>query len=233
MYAPASNQDHNSNSHHNSNPGRAGRRNGARFLAASLIALGGTAAAATSVSAAPAPPEPGPWEVEGLHSLGPTIPTVQDLIRDDLARVELPGLVLIPEAGEEDADDGAVEGEPCVGICPEEIPRADPEDELTVDYDDDYPHGCDREYPEGEYPEECDDPEETTTTSTTSTTLYDLEEVDVEVEGGVEERTDATLAYTGSNSILPLVGAGLLAVGFLTAGMSMAARRRPGAPGGV
>ncbi|MCP4435698.1 MAG: hypothetical protein GY812_09420 [Actinomycetia bacterium] len=90
----------------------------------------------------------------------------------------------------------------------------------------------------------CDEPGESTTTvvtdttapstaPSTTTTVYDLEEIEVQVAEESEVRTgkDDNLAFTGGNSLLSLVGAGVLAVGVLIAGLSVAARSRDEATG--
>lgn len=106
------------------------------------------------------------------------------------------------------------------------------------DYGDKYPHGCGEDelvacpddYPLqelecGDYDEGvCDnDYPEYGTTTTTTTSATPLEVVDVEVKG--KQTGGDSLAYTGSNSKLPLIGAGLLAAGGVAAGLSILSRR--------
>ncbi len=196
-------------------------RRGARFLAATLVVIGGTAAAASSAAAAPAPPDPGSHSAEGsfegsdpvVPPSPPTpqvsIPTVQDLVGADLGEVKLPDGYVFPD---DDADP-----ELCDPDC-----EVDPSEEADGDGEEGVP--CES----ADCPEEETPQEETTTTTpetTTSTTVYELDDVGVDVEDATQRKNEE-LAFTGSNLLLPLAGVGLVGAGVLVAALSLAARRR-------
>lgn len=149
-----------------------------------------------------------------------------------------------PPAADDDLLEEAVPLDPEVGPqdCTEDHPCEEPGDEPSDDCDDPEPTKPEKptaevaddqvliekavpefpggDVPEATEPEDCDTPEDTpTTTPETPTTTP-------EVEYEVDERKVEELAFTGSNLLLPLVGAGILGAGAVAVGLSLAARRR-------
>ncbi|MCP4436336.1 MAG: hypothetical protein GY812_12700 [Actinomycetia bacterium] len=196
-------------------------RNGRRLAAAALIAVAGsvgTGAVASAESHVPSPswetvadPEP----ITPAHTLPQLenpfpIADVPDVPGHGTPQLTVPGVDLPDLPGRPTID--TIPGAPDFPDFPE-IPT-DP-----VDPD---------EYP-GDEP--GDTPTETTVAETTApensvpeTTVPGFP--DVEVEGEQDERTvGEELAYTGSDSNLPLVGGGLLLAGGLVAALSYLSRR--------
>ncbi len=202
------------------------RRNGRRLAAAAIIATAGSAGAGAIASAEPHVPGPHFEDFE---------PVVPDFTVDTMPRVT----IALPEPS---IPDSPVPIQPEVTIpapSPPGPPDGPPTDTIPGALDPhipDFPEiptdPIDPEDPE-DYPgDETTDttvPESTTSTTVPETTVPETtqpEYPEVEVEERQQERSDAKeLAYTGSDSKLPLVGAGLVAAGGMVGGLSLLARR--------
>jgi hypothetical protein len=188
--------------------------------------------------------EPEPADNGGEHPSGDdsTHRVVEDtgsLDPHDLERA-LPELTEYDPVRCEDPEFAAKYPKECPG---DEVPEEDPgEDPCET------PVNVLTEFPEEvDLPQACDDPGETiTTTNTTNTTVPPettvpsettttvttaTEYAEPEVEQASIERKAESLAFTGSNLALPLIGAGLLGAGAILAGASLASRRRNDAQG--
>ncbi len=181
------------------------RRNAQRVAAVAFIVIAGPTALSSLAAASPGPalnptPQPGASDVADLpYSDAPamTIPKPGDFEIDEFP---VPTWTLPPYE---------IPTEP---VTPELDPTLAPP-EMTVPE----PTVPETTVPETTVPETTvpEYPEETTTVPGYP-----------EVEGETVERADGNqLAYTGNDSKLPLVGAGLVAAGGLVAGLSILARR--------
>ena len=196
--------------------GVAMRRTASSFLVASLFAMGGVGAAAGAASAGPAS-DPDPFEPAAVtvELVGPIDVTPDFVLPEAPLEEEPAGEVHVPDVTTPELV-GPIDVTPDF-VLPEGD-AADPADGADVPAEGTYDDG------EGDVPAEG---------------TYDDIESQVAEEGTaqpVSQRTPrhhgGSLAFTGSNSALVLIGAVVLIAGALIAGLSALARRA-GAKGGA
>lgn len=178
------------------------RRNAQRLAAVAAISLAGPVGLASTASAAP-PPVPATDHATVVDSaVGPEVSTpMPSASIPDFPLPDLPGMTIpTPDSGGP-GDPWAPPFDPQIIPTDPVVPGDKPNDD----------------------PEEPED--ETTETTVPETTVP--ETTVPEVEDHSDERSAGKeLAYTGNDSRLPLVGAGLVAAGGLAAGLSVLSRRR-------